>query len=106
MTRIFDGMASILNGVFGGTVFVTPNGGSQREIRGAIREKPVRILDAEGVEIETIEITLRALQADVSDLRRGDLIEAESGKQYRYMSRHPSGSPASDASAIIQLEEA
>lgn len=105
MPSIFDGMASILNGVFGDTVIVTPNGGPAREIRGSVREKPFRILDTEGAEIETIEITLRAPQADVADLRRGDLIEAASGKQYRYLSRRPSGSPAGDAAAIIQLEE-
>lgn len=106
MTTLFNGMANILNGVFGDAVTVTPNAGVPREIQGILREGPVELLDEQGVVVATAEATLKAHATDVTDLRSGDLIVSAGGVQYKFLSHLPSGSPASDAFVVIQLEHA
>ncbi|MCF6271628.1 MAG: hypothetical protein L3J37_00340 [Rhodobacteraceae bacterium] len=106
MASLFSGMATILGGIFGDTVTITPNGQPPREIQGILREEPLEVLDQEGVSVSTVSIWLKAQRLDVADLRRGDLIVALSGIQYRYVSKLPSGSPAEDAFVTISLEKA
>lgn len=115
MSTVFDGMGSLLTGVFGAPVTVTPTGGAPRVITAAFREAPEPILNEDGFEVVTVLPTLTGLQADMADLlpardpvsraeRAGGVIEPGNGKTYRAVAWFTSGSPASDATARLRLE--
>jgi len=105
MSAIFDGMATVLNDVFGAVVTWTPSGGEAVEITGRFRAEPVRVADEDGREFLMTAPSLRVTRPAADDLAEGDEIAPGNGKTYRILNSHPSGSPAVDAFVIFELEQ-
>lgn len=105
MTGIFDGMAGVLNSVFGAPVSHTPQGQASRTIDAVFRKEPDTVTDREGHDYLIAVPTLRVLKADAASISRGDEIEPGDGAKYVVLNQQPSGSPASDAFVVFELEE-
>lgn len=104
MTSIFDGMAGILNQVFGAPVAWTPSGGSTSTIRGVFRDTPVRVPTEDGGEVVTVTPTIEVQKPAADQIRRGDTIIPGNGKSYTVLAPFAKGSPAGDAFVIFELE--
>jgi len=102
---IFDGMAGILNGVFGDPVTHTPAGGAGTTIQAVFREGPVQVLDDDSRVILSVTPTLKVQRPVDEALSRRDLIQPGNGKTYQIVNDQPNGSPASDAFVFFELEE-
>lgn len=105
MTGIFDGMAGVLNGVFGAPVTHYPAAGGSAVLQGVFREDPVEVLADERGTILIEAPTLRLLRDDALSVARGDTIDPGRGKTYRVLNRLTAGSPASDGFWTFELEE-
>lgn len=104
MTGLFDGMGTIVAGVLGAPVTVTPLGGNPRSIEAAFREGPRMVAGEDGFERQTVLPTLTGLQSDLADLVPGGIVEPGNGRSYKVTGWMPTGSPASDAMAELGLE--
>ena len=101
---IFDGVASLLNDALGGYVTHVPEGEASRVIWGVFRKDPISLPDDEGREILVLAPTLRVPAAAGESIQRGDVIIPQDGAQYQVMNSQPSGSPATDAFILFELE--
>ena len=106
MSNAFDGIAGLLNGVFGKPVDVTPVSGSARTIQGVFRREPIEVADEEGAPVLILSPTLKVPATEV--LKRGDIVEPSiaPGSRYEVMNNQASPSPASDRFVIYELEVA
>lgn len=101
---LFDGMAGLLNDVFGSPVTLFPTVGGLATIQAVFREEPINVLGEDGREVLVVAPTLR-VPADVAGrLARGDRVEPEAGRRFRILNRIHTGSPAVDRFVIFQLE--
>jgi len=105
MTSVFDGLAGVLNGVFGASVTWTPEGGSATAIIGVFREAPVRVANEDGGEYLLEMPTIQIQRPTADAVQTGDGIDPGNSKTYRVEARHASGSPAPDAFVIFELEQ-
>lgn len=105
MTGIFDGLAALLNDVFGSAVTHTPQGGEARVIQAIFRDEPETVTDREGNQYLVTAPTLRVQKADADLIAREDQIEPGNGITYIVLNAQPDGSPASDAFVIFELEK-
>ena len=105
MTGIFDGVAGMLNVVFGAPVTITPERGPAVETRGLFREEPVVIGQGEGGDILDVQTVLKIQRPTADDIKTGAVVAPGNGKTYRVINRLPSGSPAADAFVTFQLED-
>lgn len=109
MPALFDGIPTILSGVFGDPIDVTPAGGGVREIQGIFRRVPATSGDDYGAGVATTIPQLRAARVDVQDLIPGSLIVPkygpDVGRQFRVISVLPEKGPAADGFAVVDLEE-
>jgi hypothetical protein len=101
---LFDGMAGILNDVFGAPVTHTPAGGSPVTLQAIFRREPITTVDREGFEALVVSPTLQVPLPQANDVQRGDTVVPGDGQPYRIINRHPSGSPAGDAFVVFELE--
>ncbi len=97
-------MAGVLGAVLGSSVIWTPAGGPATAIAAVFRETPVAEPDDEGREILVTMPVLKVQRPAADGIGRGDIIAPDNGKTYRILNRHPSGSPASDAFVLFELE--
>lgn len=97
-------MAGVLGAVLGTSVSWTPHGGSATDIDAIFREDPVAEADDQGREILVTMPSLRVQRPAAVAIARGDIVEPGNGKTYRILNKHPSGSPASDAFVLFELE--
>lgn len=104
MTRLFDGMASLLTGVFGAPVSYTPAGGVTRAVASVFRETPIEAIDQDGHPILIMGPTWRVQKQLVPEVKKGDVIDPGNGKIYSIRNVQPTGSPATDAAVICELE--
>ncbi|MEC7763381.1 MAG: hypothetical protein VX874_15875 [Pseudomonadota bacterium] len=102
---IFDGMAGVLNGVFGAPVTVTPEGEAAVEIRGVFRENPVTVPDADGREVLSVLPVLSVPRNVAETLASGTVVNPGNGRTYSVVNSLPSGSPAGDGFINYELEE-
>lgn len=109
MPALFDGIPTILSGVFGDPIDVTPAGGEIRQIQGIFRRVPATSGDDYGAGVATTIPQLRASQVDVQDLVPGSVIVpkygVDAGKQFRVVSMLPEKGAAADNFALVDLEE-
>lgn len=105
MTGVFDGMAGVLNGVFGAPVLISPGGGAAISVRGVIRDREVTVAEADGSEVIAKLTTLSAQAGDVIALVKGDIVENSAGRQWRVQYRAVSESPADDRFETFVLED-
>lgn len=107
MPSVFDGMAGVLDDVFGAPVMIYPAGGGQLVGRGIFRETPVSAADEDGHAVLVTSPTLRMRKPDATVLRVGDLIKPEcDDRMFRVLNRWANGSPARDAFVVFELEDA
>ncbi|WP_370576789.1 hypothetical protein [Paracoccus sp. PAR01] len=104
MTRIFDGMTGILSGVLGGMVTYSPAGGTGRDLRSIFREAPIEVEGADGQIVRIEAPTWRVGRDLAPEVRRGDQITVPDGRTFTVMVVHPTGSPASDAYLICEMQ--
>lgn len=105
MTRIFDGIADILNGVFGDTVTVTPSGGSPTDVQGIFRDADVPVINESGVETISDFPTLVLHRTDAVPLIPGGIVDPGNGHTYLCVADMDGGSPDPRGFVTIQLEE-
>jgi len=101
---IFDGMAGVLNDVFGAPVLFLPRTGGEQQIKSVFREEPVTVTGEDGREVLIVAPTWKVPSTAGVDIVREDCIEPGNGKRYRILNRIHSGSPASDRFVIYELE--
>ena len=104
MASIFDGMSGIIAGALGDPVIYAPAGGAAREIQSIFREAPIEIDGADGQIVRIDAPTWRVGRDLAPEVRRGDHITVPGGRSYKVMVVHPTGSPASDACLICELQ--
>ena len=105
VTGVFDGMAGVLNATFGAPVVIHPGGGAAAGVRGVLRDLPQRVTDDRGMEVETVQPTLRLPLADAVGLVEGDVVIAASGQRYVVTLRVTPTSPAADRLVLFHLRE-
>lgn len=103
MTGLFDGMAGVLNGVFGAPVSYTPQGGAARVVQSVFRERPLEFADETGRMMLITAPTWRVQRVLVPEVARDDSIVPGNGHSYQILNVHPGGSPAADAFVICEL---
>lgn len=102
---VFDGMAGVLGDALGTSVMHLPVQGQSSSIQAVFREGPVRVLDEDGGFVLTTFPSLKVQEPLAASLQRKDRIDPGNGKIYEILNSQPSGSPASDAFVIFELEE-
>ena len=106
MAGIFDGMAGLLNDVFGDPVTHLPRSGVERVVQGIFRAPPIDLLGEDGRTVLDTGPRLRVPKPAADGIAVGDMIRPASGPLYRVINPTPGGSPAADAFVIFQLEVA
>ena len=104
MTSVFDGLAGVLNGVFGAPVVFTPQGGSSQTLKSMFRETPITVSGPDGGDVLIVAPTWRVPRDILTDVRRGDTITVPDGRVFKVLNQLPSGSPAQDAFVLYELE--
>lgn len=105
MTALFDGVASLMTGVFGRAIVYHPAKGSSRPVESIFREVPIDVVGADGQEVRIVAPTWRVQRDLAPEVRRGDRITVPDGRTLAVMVVHPTGSPASDAFLVCELQE-
>lgn len=109
MTSVFDGMAGVLNSVFGAPVTIKPVSGGILEVPAVFRAEPIEVAGTDGHAVLISAPTLRVKRDVLPDIGHGDLVipsvASASGKTFRVLNRIATGSPASDAFLVCELEE-
>lgn len=106
MTGIFDGMAGVLNDVFGAPVMHTPAAtGLPVEVQGIFRRDPITVADEDGREFLVSSPSLRVERPDAVGIVVGDVIEVSGGDRFTVLNaQRATPSPASDALIVFELE--
>lgn len=107
MTSVFDGMAGVLNAVFGAPVTHILAQGQSVTMVGIFRESPVEITLADGRGYVIEQPTLRVAKPSAAAVTIGDEMRpgVVSPRRFRVLDMHPTGSPAADGFVMILLEE-
>lgn len=104
MTSIFDGMAGVLNSVFGAPVMYLPQTGEPRAVQSVFRESPITVSGPDGGDVLIVAPTWKVPRNLLPEVRRNDQIEVSGGRLFKVLNQIGSGSPASDAFIIYELE--
>lgn len=104
MTRVFDGMAGILNNVFGAPVLYVPQTGAARSVQSIFRETPITISGPDGGDVLIVAPTWQVPRTLLIDVRRNDQIEVSGGRLFKILNQITTGSPATDAFIVYELE--
>lgn len=109
MPSIFDGMAGLLNDVFGDPVTFQPVSGITQQVQAVFRTEPIEVTGSDGHVVLIIAPTLRVMRNVLPGIGRGDLVKPSStaaeGKTFRVLNRIQTASPAVDAFFVCELEE-
>lgn len=105
MTSFFDGMAGLLNSVFGGSVSHTPPDGAPSILDGVFRQEPIEVPGEDGRDVLIMAPTLKVPADHVQGIVRGSRIDPGNGKTYEVLNSQPLGSPASDGFVLFELQE-
>lgn len=104
MTSLYDGLAGVLNDIFGAPVKHTTKAGVCRELRGVFRREPDEYVDDEGRAVVVVGPSLRLQKSDAANVKVGDVIEIEGGARFQVTGWRPNISPAADAFILFDLE--
>ena len=105
MTRIFDGMAGALAGVFGAPVPYRSKYGPASTIQSVFRETPIEVLDESGRATLIVAPTWKVPLNLADGIARGDEIEPSPGRIFRILNRLNSANPARDRFVMFELED-
>lgn len=102
---VFDGMAGLLNDVFGSPVtFVDHLSNEQIDVIAMFREEPVEVAGEQGGFILISQPTVRVPQSVAPGIERGNRVLLPDGRIFRIESKISSASPAGDRFTICTLE--
>ena len=104
MTSVFDGMAGVLNQVFGAPVTIIDRAGVSSAIQAVFREVPLDMSTADGRSVLDIMPTLRVLRSDVPRLAKGYQVRVADGRKFKVLRAVQTISPASDAFVLYEME--
>lgn len=104
MTGLYDGVAGILNGVFGGAVTHIPPSGRPRILQAILRNPQIEVIGDSGHPVLDVSPVLRVGAAEAAGIAVGDTVISAAGRRYRIVNRQPSGSPAADTLVVFDLE--
>lgn len=104
MSGVFRGMAGALNVMFGATVLYIPLTGGPRTIKSVFRETPITISGPDGGDVLIVAPTWRVPKNLLSNAVRFDQIELADGRRFKVLNQLPSGSPATDAFILYEME--
>lgn len=104
---VFDGLAGVLNGVFGAPVTITRSGVAPATVQAVFRDVPVEQEAADGRPFVTITPTLRVTKNAIAALAVGDLVAPSTtgARTFKVLQTYPDASPAVDAFVTYLLEE-
>ncbi|MEC8629882.1 MAG: hypothetical protein VXY73_07310 [Pseudomonadota bacterium] len=108
MSRIFGGVARVINRITGDTVTIQGAGGASFDVQARFREGPLELLNSEfdnGVIsiVATLEVPRDLVAAH--GIAAGQSVAPGNGKTYTITDPVPSGSPARDAFLVFGLEQ-
>lgn len=104
-------MTGVLTDVFGAPVTLQRAGQAAVTLRAVFRQEPVEVARGDGsavlISAPTLKIRADTLADAFGELRRGDLVQPSlrPGVTFRVANHIPSGSPASDAFVMVELED-
>jgi hypothetical protein len=105
VASIFDGMAGVLNDVFGAPVMVFPVAGGMLTGNAIFRDTPISVATEDGHSLLVTSPTLRMQRPDADQIAAGDEIQPDGdARRFRVLNRLASGSPAADAFVVFELE--
>lgn len=102
---LFDGMAGLLNDIFGDPVVYMPQGAASRTVASVFRRAPTEADGEDGHPILVLAPTWRVRSDLAPEVRRGDQIRPTDGRLYEVLNVQHTGSPASDAFFVCELIE-
>ncbi|APG45691.1 MULTISPECIES: head-tail joining protein [Phaeobacter] len=104
MSHFFDGMAGLLNELFGDPVQITRANGVVGTIQGVFRRDPIEVAGDDGFPVLIMSPTLKVPQT--IRLEFGDLVEPSiaPGARFVVKSGEPSPSPSADRMVVYELE--
>lgn len=102
---VFDGLAGVLNSVFGAPVTITPVNGDAVIARGILRELPQFEDDAGDRQHFVPQFALQVPKPVPAALIKGSTVTEASGRAFTVLGVFPDRSPASDAFMVAHLEE-
>lgn len=104
MASIFDGLAGVLNGMFGAPVSFQPKSGVVSVVYSVFREEPITVSGSDGGDVLIEAATWRVPKTAGITARRGDQIQVSDGRLFKILNQIGTGSPAQDAFVVYQLE--
>lgn len=104
MTGVFDGMAGVLNDVFGAPVTYLPSSGPTQLVQSVFREEPITVAGPDGNDVLIEAPTWKVPRSVLAPLPRGAQIQLPDGRLFRVLNRIGTGSPASDAFIVYEME--
>ena len=107
MSSPLDGMGRIQNVLFGASVTLTNLVGVPTVLTAVFRERPIDIMVDDGRPMTVVTPSLSVRRDLVPGIARGWIVApaAVAPRTFRVLRPWPSGSPASDAFIICELEE-
>lgn len=105
MSSVFDGMAGVLNTMFGASVVIS--GSVTGTFQAIFREVPVEQEVADGRIVVAVTPTLRVRRSDIAALVKGDVVAPSEtpGRTFKVLQSFPSQSPAADRFVTYTLEQ-
>ena len=106
MASVFDGLAGVLNAVFGAPVSITPPGSIPQRVNAVLRVGPIEVLTEDGRPVWFDAVTLQVQRCDAAIAVTDALVAAPNrpGETYRILSAHLTRSPAADAFVVCEME--
>ncbi|SOC13758.1 hypothetical protein SAMN05877809_10710 [Rhodobacter sp. JA431] len=104
MSSIFDGVAGMLGDVFGAPVTYQPKSGAAVVVQSIFREEPITITGEQGQDVLIEAPSWRVPRDLLSGVKRGDQIALADGRVFQVLAQIGTGSPASDAFVLYELE--
>jgi hypothetical protein len=99
-------MAGAMADTFGAPVLYTPKTGDPKTVHAILRESPIEVAGEGGHSVLIMSPTLQVPKTALAAIKRGDRVASVSAPDsvFVVVNKLPSGSPASDAMVICELE--
>lgn len=104
MASVFDGLSGVINATFGSLIPWTQYGATSY-VQSVFRESPISVATEDGHSVLITAPTWRVQRPAADEVQTGDTIEPVFGRSFTILNKIGSGSPASDAFVIFELEE-
>lgn len=108
MSRLFDGLGSVITATFGDTVTIQRLGTPDFTVQAMFRREPVEAIDGDGRAVLLVSPSLKLTRAEADKLATGDTVRApDGGADLQIVNAQVhSSSPARDALVMVELADA